>query len=57
MSCVCFLHKILRIGPKDRPVGPWCQPKTGTLAYAGRKPAYMLVYKKDRVSFLFMCRP
>ena len=26
------------------PVGPRCQPKAGTLACAGRRPAYMLVY-------------
>ena len=28
------------------PVGPWCHPKVGTLACAGRRPAYMLVLLK-----------
>ena len=44
--CVWFRYKILRIGPKGlsgarRVLG--CQPKAGTLAWAGRRPAYMLV--------------
>ena len=30
------------------PVGPWCQPKAGTVACAGRRPAYMLVVLKDK---------
>ena len=41
VSCVWFHHKILRIGPKGLS-GARCQSKAGTLACAGRRPAYML---------------
>ena len=48
--CVCVFvrHKFLRIGQRAFVglVGPRCQPKVGTLACAGRRPAYMLVIVK-----------
>ena len=34
---------------QDRPEGPLWGPKAGTLAYAGRRPAYMLVLTNCRL--------
>ena len=42
--CVCLTVCLSVTNSQVRPEGPlWCQPKAGTLACAGRRPAYMLV--------------
>ena len=52
--CVCHEMSGLARRAFVGTVGPRCQPKAGTLAWAGCRPAYMLVYVTTHIAYYIL---